>query len=103
MIEVLYSLGAKEVHFFSTFPPYIGVCPGGIDIANEEELLMTGRSLSEAREYIGATTLNFLSLEHALRAMHLNLDQVCLGCTRKEYPFDMSDHLRYQALRREQR
>ncbi|MEK6938998.1 MAG: hypothetical protein AABX04_08220, partial [Nanoarchaeota archaeon] len=103
VVEVLYSLGAKEVHFFSTFPPYIGICPGGIDIANEDELLMTGRTLEQARDFIGATTLNFLLLEKALEAMHLDSSQVCLGCTKKEYPFDMTDYLRYQELREVQR
>ncbi|MBT4824108.1 hypothetical protein HN695_02970 [Candidatus Woesearchaeota archaeon] len=106
VIEILYELGAEEVHFFSTFPPYVGICPGGVDVAAENELLIkenTPYNIDVAREKIRATTLNYLSLGNMLDCLGLDESRVCLGCTREQYPFDMTDYKRFKALRDEQR
>ncbi|MFH1211943.1 MAG: amidophosphoribosyltransferase [Candidatus Woesearchaeota archaeon] len=106
VIKKLFELGAKEVHFFSTYPPYIGICPGGIDIADGEELLLHSgdkEHIETARKAIGATTLNFLPLNKMLEAIGMDEEHACLGCTKKDYPFDMDDYKRFQELRKEQR
>ncbi len=102
IVARLYSLGAKEVHMFVTYPPFIGICPGGIDIAEYDELLLKENSpeaIEEARKTISATTLNYLPIESVLEAVNLCPKTACLGCTMGQYPFDMSDYQRFQKLR----
>ena len=38
-----------------------------------------------------------------LDCLGLDESRVCLGCTREQYPFDMTDYKRFKALRDEQR
>jgi len=106
VVHKLYELGAREVHLFSTYPPYIGICPGGIDTPTQEELLLNNNSkqdIERARKKIGATTLNYLPLEKMLKAVNLTLETACLGCTKRQYPFDMGDYSRFQELRKKYR
>ena len=106
VIEKVYSLGAKEVHFYVTFPPFKAICPGGIDIARNGELIINygiPEEIENARRYIGANSLNFLDLERTAQAQNLTMKNVCLGCTQKQYPFDMKDYERFQKLRSQHR
>ena len=106
VISRLYELGAREVHLFLTYPPYIGICAGGIDTPLQEELLLkndTPAAVRRARDFIRATTLNYLPVDEMLRAVNLTRETACLGCTRRQYPFDMSDYGRFQKLLQEHR
>lgn len=106
VVSKLYDLGAEEVHLFLTYPPYVGICAGGIDTPLEEELLLEGddpEDIERARQFIGATTLNYLSADEMLKAVNLTRESACLGCTQKQYPFDMSDYTRFQRLRKRHR
>ncbi len=106
IVKRLFSLGATEVHLFSTFPPYIGICPFGIDTPTEEELLVnanTKEDIEIARREIGATTLHYLSSEKMLKSVNLNSETACLGCTTKQYPIDIQDYSDFQLLRKKHR
>lgn len=102
IVDKLFSLGARDVHFFSYYPPVIGICPFGIDISCEKELLMNNKNIEEAREYIGATTLNYLPLEKLLEVFNISCSNACLGCTKKEYPIDITEYKEFQELRKDQ-
>lgn len=102
VVKKMYDLGAREVHFFVTYPPFRSVCPGGIDIARKSELIINygiPEEIEDARKYIGSKSLNYLSLKRTVKAQNLTLDNVCLGCTQQQYPFDMTDYQRFQELR----
>jgi amidophosphoribosyltransferase len=106
VVSRLYELGAKEVHLFLTYPPYIGICAGGIDTPLQEELLLKSDApahIRQARNFIGATTLNYLPVDEMLAAINLTRETACLGCTQRHYPYDMKDYGRYQKLLKEQR
>jgi len=106
VVSRLYELGAREVHLFLTYPPYIGICAGGIDTPLQEELLLKGDSpadIRRARDFIGVTTLNYLPVDEMLSAVNLTRETACLGCTRRQYPYDMSDYGRFQKLLKEHR
>ena len=60
---MLFDAGATEVHVRISSPPVIGQCFYGIDLADEDELIASSRTVEEVREYIGATSLAYLSLE----------------------------------------
>jgi len=102
VISRLHELGAEEVHLFLTYPPYIGICAGGIDTPLEEELLLKGdgeEDIERARKMIGATTWSFLPVDKMLAAVNLTPQTACLGCTQKHYPFQMNDYSKFQKLR----
>jgi amidophosphoribosyltransferase len=106
VVSRLYELGAREVHLFLTYSPYIGICAGGIDTPLEEELLLNNggpEDVERARKFIGATTLNFLPLKEMLKAVNLTPETACLGCTQKRHPFDLRDYSGFQRLRRQHR
>ena len=44
-------------------PPVIGQCFYGIDLAAEDEMIASTRTVEQIREHIGATSLAYLSLE----------------------------------------
>ncbi len=63
LIAMLVDAGAAEVHVRISSPPVVSPCFYGIDMADEDELAAAHRSVEEMREYIGATSLHYLSLE----------------------------------------
>src|SRR4029077_12624836 len=63
IVQMLFDAGAAEVHVRISSPPIVGPCFYGIDFADESELIAASRSVAEVREFIGATSLAYLSLE----------------------------------------
>lgn len=68
LVELLRTAGAREVHMRISSPSFRHACPYGLDTADEEELVATGRTDEEIERYIGADTLRYLSPEGMLRA-----------------------------------
>lgn len=63
IVRMLKSAGAKEVHFRVASPEIKFPCYYGIDTPNKDELISAGMSKDEVCEYIGADTLEYLSIE----------------------------------------
>ncbi len=77
LIKILFEVGAKEVHFRSASPVVISESYFGVNIASEKELIGNIMTVDEIREYIGATTLDYLSIENIKKALQnkdVNLD-----------------------------
>ena len=87
VVAMLRKAGAKEVHMRITFPPIISPCFFGIDFGTRWELI-AGRlnDVEEIREYIGADTLGYLSVEGLIEAVGLPKDKFCLACFTGDYP-----------------
>ena len=69
LIRLLRDGGAAEVHVRVSSPPVRHPCFMGVDMATYEELIASHKSVEEIREYIGADSLAFLSLEGMLSAV----------------------------------
>ncbi|OBR94343.1 MULTISPECIES: phosphoribosyltransferase family protein [Clostridium] len=63
VVKSLLKNGAKEVHFRIASPSIKYCCHLGIDIGIKKELIAACKSIEEIRKEIGATTLEYLSLE----------------------------------------
>ena len=87
VVAMLRKAGAKEVHMRITFPPIISPCFFGIDFGTRWELI-AGRlnDVEEIREYIGADTLGYLSVDGLIEAIGLPKDKFCLACFTGDYP-----------------
>lgn len=69
LIEVLYALGAKEVHVRIASPASIRYCPYCPSPLDEEQFAAATRTVEEIRQHIGATTLRYQSLERVCDAI----------------------------------
>lgn len=88
LICILFEAGAKEVHFLIASPPIRYPDFYGIDIGKKEELIAANKKIEEIRDYLGATSIHFLSLEGLVRATKLPLDTFSTACFTGEYPID---------------
>ena len=86
IVAVLFEAGAAEVHVRISAPPIVSPCFYGIDFADEHELVAATRSTDEVREYIGATSLAYLSLEGLQASTRRPAEAFCRACLTRDYP-----------------
>jgi amidophosphoribosyltransferase len=68
IVRMIRSAGAKEVHMRVSCPPTISPCFYGVDTPSKRELIAANKSVEEIREFIGADSLAYLSLEGLKKA-----------------------------------
>ena len=86
IVEMLFEAGAAEVHLRISSPPIVSQCYYGMDFAGEDELIAAKRTVEEVREYIGATSLAYLSLEGLQASTRRPESSFCRACLTREYP-----------------
>ncbi len=86
IVEMLFEAGAAEVHVRISSPPVVGQCFYGIDLAEEDELIASSRSVEQVREHIGATSLAHLSLEGLQESTQRPASELCRACLTRDYP-----------------
>ncbi|MBF9234025.1 amidophosphoribosyltransferase [Microvirga alba] len=69
IVRMMREAGAKEVHFRIASPPITHPDFYGIDTPEKEKLLAATHDLEQMRQYIGADSLAFLSVDGVYRAM----------------------------------
>jgi amidophosphoribosyltransferase len=89
IVQMLFDSGAAEVHLRISSPPVIGQCFYGIDLADPEEMIASSKTIDEVREYIGATSLAYLSLEGLEESTRRPPSQLCRACLTRDYPTDV--------------
>ncbi|NMM65739.1 amidophosphoribosyltransferase [Clostridium sp. P21] len=85
VVKILFENGAKEVHFRIASPPIKCCCHLGIDTGRNKELIAAAKSIEEIRKEIGATTLEYLSLEEFCELFD-GKQNLCKGCFNGKYP-----------------
>jgi len=89
IVKMLKDAGAREVHMCVSSPPIGYPCYYGIDTSIRKELIAATKSVEEIRQFIGADSLHFLSLEGLKKCMSdLNPDDMCYACFNKAYPIE---------------
>jgi amidophosphoribosyltransferase len=102
IVQMLFDAGAAEVHVRISSPPVIGQCFYGIDLADPAELIAADRTVDEIREYIGATSLAYLSHDGLVASTGRPASELCRACLTREYPTVVpAEHakLRFEAAR----
>ena len=69
IVQMMYEAGAREVHMRVASPPITHPDFYGIDTPDQRALLAATHSLDEMRDYIGVTSLAFLTVDGLYRAM----------------------------------
>jgi amidophosphoribosyltransferase len=85
LIKLLRSAGASEVHVAITCPPIMFPCFMGVDMGVSNDLIAHKRTVDEIREFVGADSLTYLSLDGMMRAVGRS-DGYCQACFTGQYP-----------------
>src|SRR3954466_15202141 len=86
IVELLFEAGAAEVHVRVSAPPVVGQCFYGIDLAAEDEMIASSRTVEQIREHIGAPSLASLSLEGLEASTRRPPNELCRACLTRDYP-----------------
>lgn len=97
IVKMLRNAGAREVRMCISSPPIACPCYYGIDISIRKELIAATKTVPEIREYIGADSLHFLSLEGLKRSlMQTDPANMCYACFNGAYPVTEGAGGKYQ-------
>ncbi len=104
IVQMMYDAGAREVHMRISSPPITHPDFYGIDTPEEKSLLAATHTLEEMRQYMGATSLAFLSIDGIYRAVGYERrdpvrPQFTDHCFTGDYPTPLTDQGRPHAPR----
>src|SRR2546426_1543871 len=92
IVRMIRNAGAKEVHMRISCPPTISPCFYGVDTPSKKELIAANKSVEEIREYIGADSLSYLSLDGLKKACDDGAQtRYCTACYTGSYPTNWVD------------
>jgi amidophosphoribosyltransferase len=86
VINLLRKAGAKEVHMRVCAPPIRYPCFFGVDMASRWELIAAQKSIPEVKDYIGADSLGYISIDGLVKSVGLPRDTFCMACFTGDYP-----------------
>ncbi len=92
LVQALREAGAAEVHARITCPPIRWPCFYGIDMSTRAELIASDLAVEEIRQYVGADSLGYLSLDGMIAATDQPKDELCRACFDGEYPIPIPEH-----------
>jgi amidophosphoribosyltransferase len=98
IVRLLFEAGAKEVHVRITAPPIKWPCFYGIDMCSKGELAAARMTIEQIRDHVGATSLGYLSIAGAVRAVGKPENEFCLACFNGDYPIAVPERLRKDAF-----
>jgi len=92
IVRMIRSAGAKEVHMRISCPPTVSPCFYGVDTPSKKELIAANKSVEEIRQFIGADSLSYLSLEGLKKACgDGEKTTYCAACYTGKYPTNWVD------------
>jgi amidophosphoribosyltransferase len=91
-VKTLRLAGAKSVHMRVSCPPLKFPCFYGIDFPTKKELVASKHDIAWIRNFIGADSLEYLSLQGMLDSMPLPKENFCTACFTGKYPVNHGRH-----------
>jgi amidophosphoribosyltransferase len=96
IVQMMFEAGAKEVHMRISSPPIKHPDFYGIDTPRVKDLLAANMTIEEMRDYVGATSLAFLSVDGLYRALGFDgrddrLPAFTDHCFTGDYPTGLTD------------
>jgi amidophosphoribosyltransferase len=86
IVRMMREAGVAEVHMRISCPPTVSPCHYGIDTPTKIELIASRNSIEQIREFIGADSLGYLSLESLRAALEDTEGKFCTSCYTGVYP-----------------
>ncbi len=92
IVRMVRSAGAKEVHMRISCPPTISPCFYGVDTPRKNELIAANNTVEQIRQYVGADSLSYLSLDGLKKACRDGEKTTyCTACYTGRYPTNLVD------------
>ena len=97
IVEMVRSVGAKEVHMRIAAPPTTNPCFYGIDTPERDKLLASRYDVAGMAKFIGVDSLAFISIDGLYRAMGIPggrdpaAPAFCDACFTGDYPTTLDD------------
>jgi amidophosphoribosyltransferase len=91
IVRIVREGGAKEVHVRISCPPTVASCYYGIDTPSQKELIAANYKLDGIRDYIGADSLAYLSLDGLREAVDDARGEFCTACYTGHYPTKLTN------------
>ena len=88
IVGMVKAAGAREVHMRISCPPTVSPCYYGIDTPHRDQLIAAKHSVEEIRNYLGADSLSYLSLEGLRESVGVSAPNYCNACYTREYPVE---------------
>jgi amidophosphoribosyltransferase len=89
IVRLVRDAGATEVHVRISCPPTISPCYYGVDTPRRDELIASRHSVEEIRQFLGADSLGYLSLESMRAAVEDTEGKFCTACYTGSYPTEL--------------
>jgi amidophosphoribosyltransferase len=105
IVDMIRGAGAREVHMRISSPPTVGPCRYGIDTPTRDELIAANHTVPEIRDFVGADSLGYLSLEGLYAAVEGASAEggdgagFCDACFSNVYPIAVEKPARLRQLR----
>lgn len=91
IVKMLFDAGAKEVHFLVSSAPIRFPDFYGIDTPNQTELIASKKTIKEICEFLGATSLSYLSIDRMISATELPKKRLSLSSFDGVYPIPIHE------------
>ena len=91
IVNLLRKSGAKEVHVRSSAPPFLWPCYFGTDVPSRDQLIACQYDMDGIRDYIGADSIGFLSIDALKKIIPNAAGGFCSGCFTGVYPVDVDE------------
>jgi amidophosphoribosyltransferase len=91
IVKMLFEAGATEVHFMVASAPVKFPDFYGIDTPEQKDLIASQKTQKEICEYLGATSLSYLSVDGMVEATGLPRDRFSLSAFIGDYPIDLHE------------
>jgi amidophosphoribosyltransferase len=98
IVKLMFDSGAREVHVRITAPPIKFPCFYGIDMASKGELAAAKMTVPELCEYLGATSLGYLSIPGAYASVADDESRFCLACFNGDYKIPVPEGMKKHAF-----
>ncbi len=85
IVQLLRDAGATEVHMLICSPPFRHPCYFGVDLRESESFIANTMSTDEIRQYIGANTIGYLSVEGVRKTAEESDIGLCDSCFSGNY------------------
>ncbi|MHB8753693.1 MAG: amidophosphoribosyltransferase [Candidatus Acidiferrales bacterium] len=89
IVRMMRESGVAEVHMRISCPPTVSPCHYGIDTPTKLELIGAQNSIEQIREFIGADSLGYLSLESLRASVEETGGEFCTACYTGVYPTEL--------------
>jgi amidophosphoribosyltransferase len=93
IVRMIRNAGAREVHVRISCPPTVSPCYYGVDTPSKKHLIAANHSVEQIRDFVGADSLAYLSLEGLKRACGEGVNGIgyCTSCYTGNYPTNFVD------------